>query len=214
MSSFGHRSSLGSGAIVDPDGYIITNAHVVEGAQQVRVVLHTVASSTSPFETPGAVSSRTVPARIVGVARDLDLALLKVQATGLKALPLADYDRVRQGELVFAFGSPEGLGNSVTMGIVSSAARQIDVDSPKVYVQTDAPINRGNSGGPLVNVKGEIVGLNTFIFNVDKNAEICQQEADKLADSVFKKLDADNDARLDELEYRQLQRMLRSLPSK
>ena len=82
----------------------------------------------------------------------------------MRALPFANYDAIRQGELVFAFGSPEGLRNSVTMGVVSSVARQPDPDSPTIYIQTDAPINPGNSGGPLVNVDGELVGLNTFIL--------------------------------------------------
>ena len=109
-------------------------------------------------------ASQTVDARIVGTASDIDLALLKVDVTGLRALPLANYDAIRQGELVFAFGSPEGLRNSVTMGVVSSVARQPDPDSPTIYIQTDAPINPGNSGGPLVNVDGELVGLNTFIL--------------------------------------------------
>ena len=112
----------------------------------------------------GAEASQTVDARIVGTATDIDLALLKVDVTGLRALPLANYDAIRQGELVFAFGSPEGLRNSVTMGVVSSVARQPDPDSPTIYIQTDAPINPGNSGGPLVNVNGELVGLNTFIL--------------------------------------------------
>ena len=103
-------------------------------------------------------------ARIVGTASEIDLALLKVDVTGLRALPLANYDAIRQGELVFAFGSPEGLRNSVTMGVVSSVARQPDPDSPTIYIQTDAPINPGNSGGPLVNVDGELVGLNTLIL--------------------------------------------------
>jgi serine protease Do len=105
-----------------------------------------------------------VDARIVGTAADIDLALLKVDVTGLRPLPLANYDAIRQGELVFAFGSPEGLRNSITMGVVSSVARQPDPDSPTIYIQTDAPINPGNSGGPLVNVDGELVGLNTFIL--------------------------------------------------
>jgi serine protease Do len=108
---------------------------------------------------------RTVDATIVGIAREIDLALLKVDAAGLPALPIADYDALRQGALVFAFGSPEGLRNSVSMGIVSAVARQPDPDNPLVYVQTDAPINHGNSGGPLVNVKGELVGINTFILS-------------------------------------------------
>jgi serine protease Do len=91
--------------------------------------------------------------------------LLKIEVAGLAPLPMADYDDLRQGELVFAFGSPEGLRNSVTMGVVSAVARQPDADHPMVYVQTDAPINPGNSGGPLVNVRGELVGINTFILS-------------------------------------------------
>jgi serine protease Do len=110
-------------------------------------------------------------ARLVGVAVELDLALLSVDATGLPALPWADYDSLRQGELVFAFGSPDGLRDSVTMGIVSAVARQADPDSPLVYIQTDAAINPGNSGGPLVNVDGQIVGLNTFIATASGGSE-------------------------------------------
>ena len=161
----GRQHSVGSGAIIDADGYIITNAHVVAGAQQVRVVLMGVAAGAGPLQSLASASGTTVPARIVGVAQDIDLALLKIDVPGLRALSFANYDEVRQGELVFAFGSPEGLRNSVTMGVVSSAARQIDPDSSSVFVQTDAPINPGNSGGPLVNVKGELVGLSTFILS-------------------------------------------------
>ena len=161
----GRQRTVGSGAIIDPDGYIVTNAHVVTGAQQVHVVLRGLAAGEAPLQLLGAELGKVVPAQIVGVARDIDLALLKIDAGGLPALKLANYDRVRQGELVFAFGSPEGLRNSVSMGVVSSAARQLDPDSPGVYVQTDAPINPGNSGGPLVNVEGELVGLNTFILS-------------------------------------------------
>ncbi len=161
----GRQRSLGSGAIIDADGYIVTNAHVVAGAQQVRVVLHGGAGGGGPLESLAADEGMTVPATIVGVAKDIDLALLKVDRKGLRALPLADYSSTKQGELVFAFGSPDGLRNSVTMGVVSSAARQVDQDSPSVYIQTDAPINPGNSGGPLVNVRGELVGLNTFILS-------------------------------------------------
>ena len=160
----GRRRNLGSGAIIDPDGYIITNAHVVAGAQRVQVVLHRDTTATGPVRLLAADGDRVVDARIVGTASDIDMALLKVDVTGLRALPLANYDTIRQGELVFAFGSPEGLRNSVTMGVVSSVARQPDPDSPTIYVQTDAPINPGNSGGPLVNIDGELVGLNTFIL--------------------------------------------------
>jgi serine protease Do len=136
----------------------------VAGAKHVQVVLHREATAAGPIRSLAAEASQTVDARIVGTASDIDLALLKVDVTGLRALPLANYDAIRQGELVFAFGSPEGLRNSVTMGVVSSVARQPGPDSSTIYVQTDAPINPGNSGGPLVNVDGELVGLNTFIL--------------------------------------------------
>jgi serine protease Do len=161
----GRQRSMGSGVIIDSDGYIVTNAHVVSNARRVQVVLSGAASDDSPVRLLAKSRGRTVDARIVGVAREIDLALLKVDAEGLAPLPVADYDTLRQGELVFAFGSPEGLRNSVTMGVVSAVARQADPDSPLVYIQTDASINRGNSGGPLVNVKGELVGINTFIIS-------------------------------------------------
>ena len=114
-----------------------------------------------------ALSGRTylLTARIVGITTELDLALLKVDGQKLPALPLATYSQVRQGETVFAFGSPIGMRNSLTHGLVSAVARQIDPDSPLIYVQTDAPINPGNSGGPLVNIRGEVVGVNTFIVS-------------------------------------------------
>src|SRR5207237_6713445 len=94
-----------------------------------------------------------------------DLALLKVDCSALTAIAMSNPETQRQGQLVFAFGSPEGLRNSVTMGIVSAVARQPDPDSPLAYVQTDASINHGNSGGPLVNLKCELVGINTFIVS-------------------------------------------------
>jgi serine protease Do len=161
----GRQRAIGSGFVIDPSGYIVTNAHVVNGAQRVRVVLPLMTSETS---VTAALSTRSniVSARVVGVARDIDLALLKIDDTvKLPALPIAAYRNLRQGEIVFAFGSPEGLRNTVTMGVISAVARQTDLDSPKVYVQTDAPINPGNSGGPLVNVNGEVVGVNTFILS-------------------------------------------------
>jgi serine protease Do len=161
----GRQRTIGSGVIIDPDGYIITNAHVVAGAEHTQVVLHRNTAATGPVGSLAGEATQTVDARIVGTASDLDLALLKVDVTGLRALPLADYDAIRQGELVFAFGSPEGLRNSVTMGVVSSVARQPDPDSPIIYIQTDAPINPGNSGGPLVNAEGDLVGLNTLILS-------------------------------------------------
>jgi serine protease Do len=158
-----HQRTLGSGVIVDPEGYIITNAHVVEGAVRVRVVLFSSENSNSPRATLRSKPT-TMNARVVGVHTETDLALLKIEASGLPSLPFGRYQDVHQGQMVFAFGSPEGLSNSVTRGVVSSIARQPDPDRPMVYIQTDAPINPGNSGGPLVDDEGKVVGINTFIL--------------------------------------------------
>jgi len=160
----GMQQKIGSGVIIDPDGYIVTNAHVIGGAQHVRVSVPTVATNESTDE-PIISRSRVVEARVVGSDEDIDLAVLKIEATKLPALRLSDYNKLRQGDFVFAFGSPEGLQDSVTMGVVSTPARQLDPDSPMVYVQSDAATNPGNSGGPLVNVDGELVGINTFILS-------------------------------------------------
>lgn len=159
----GRQRSLGSGVVIDTDGYILTNAHVVSNARRIQVVLPGPVTDDSAVRSR-ATGGRRVDAKIVGLAREIDLALLKVDGP-VSPLPMADYDALRQGALVFAFGSPDGLRDSVTMGIVSAVARQPDPDSPLVYVQTDAPINRGNSGGPLVNVNGQLVGINTFILS-------------------------------------------------
>ncbi len=160
----GRQRSSGSGFVIDPDGYIMTNAHVVSGAQRVQVVLP-AANADGTLSTALSARSNTVNARIIGMTTELDLALLKVDGIKLPALPLATYSQVRQGETVFAFGSPIGMRNSLTHGLVSAVARQVDPDSPLIYVQTDAPINPGNSGGPLVNIRGEVVGVNTFIVS-------------------------------------------------
>ena len=162
--TLGRQRAIGSGFVIDSTGYIVTNAHVVSGAQRVQVV---VPEGPTDGSLQAIRSARTniVPARVVGVAREIDLALLKVENLKLPALSLAAYRNIRQGEVVLAFGSPEGLRNTVTLGVVSSVARQIDPDSPMVYIQTDAPINPGNSGGPLVNVDGEVIGINTFILS-------------------------------------------------
>ena len=160
----GRQRSTGSGFVIDPEGYIMTNAHVVSGARRVQVVLP-AGDADGTLATALTGKSTIVPARIVGITTELDLALLKVDDVKLPALPLATYSQVRQGETVFAFGSPIGLRNSLTHGLVSAVARQVDPDSPLIYIQTDAPINPGNSGGPLVNIRGEVVGVNTFIVS-------------------------------------------------
>src|SRR5258706_909677 len=160
----GRQRAIGSGFVIDPDGYIVTNAHVVAGAQRVQIVVPEGASDGS-LAAILATRTNIVPARVVGVDKEIDLALLKADNVKFAALPLALYRNIRQGEVVLAFGSPQGLRNTVTLGVVSSVARQIDPDSPMAYIQTDAPINPGNSGGPLVNVDGEVVGINTFILS-------------------------------------------------
>jgi len=160
----GKQSSTGSGFVIDPDGYIMTNAHVVDGARRVQIVLP-AENADGTLATALSGRTYTFSARIVGITTELDLALLKVDGQKLPALPLATYSQLRQGETVFAFGSPIGLRNSLTHGLVSAVARQVDPDSPLIYVQTDAPINPGNSGGPLVNIRGEVVGINTFILS-------------------------------------------------
>ncbi len=156
--------AIGSGVIVDSDGYIMTNAHVVEGAQRIHVAIP-VSSANFPDQLVPAGKERVVDARIVGVHKDTDLALIKIDVTGLPTLSLGTHRLVRQGQLVFAMGSPEGLENSVTMGVVSAVARQADPSRPMVYIQTDAPINPGNSGGPLVDSDGYVIGINTFILS-------------------------------------------------
>ncbi len=158
----GKQQSVGSGVIIDPNGYIITNAHMVRGAHRVQVSVPAADSGDGGASFSN--RSRLLEARIVGMDSEIDLALLKIEASNLPAIRLADYNKLRQGEVVFAFGSPEGLQDSVTMGVVSAVARQTDPDNPFVYIQTDAPINPGNSGGPLINVDGEMVGMNTFIL--------------------------------------------------
>ena len=162
-SSIGRQRSLGSGVVVDPDGYIITNYHVVKGAERVRVILTpqtTGSQPTSSLKSRGKV----LPARIVGFSKLIDLAVLKIEATNLPTLQIGRYEKIQKGQLVLAFGSPEGLENSVSMGLVSSVLRQTDPDDSMVYIQTDAAINPGNSGGPLVDADGNVVGIDTFIY--------------------------------------------------
>jgi serine protease Do len=116
-------------------------------------------------------SGKILEARIVGVDRETDLAVLKVERIDLNPLPLGDSDTLHQGQLVMAFGNPLGLENSVSMGVVSSVARQIKPDDTMIYIQTDAPINPGNSGGPLVDADGRVMGINTFILSQSGGSE-------------------------------------------
>jgi len=163
-SAVGRERALGSGVIVDPDGYIVTNFHVVKGADRVRVALTPVLNDESQAEALLKAKKRILPARVVGVSKMIDLAVLKVETTGLPTLPIGQYRQVQKGEIVLAFGSPQGLENSVAFGLVSSVLRQQNPDDQMVYIQTDAAINPGNSGGPLVDADGNMVGINTFIY--------------------------------------------------
>jgi serine protease Do len=167
----GRQHAIGSGVIVDPSGYIVTNAHVVEGALDVRVALAPAAGSRDSAASSGPPRTRILKARIAGVDKETDLAVLKVDADGLPALEIGDYRKLRQGQLVLAFGSPEGLEDSMTMGVISSVMRQPDPDKPTIYIQTDAAVNPGNSGGPLVDLDGNVVGINTFILSESGGSE-------------------------------------------
>ena len=165
-----HRGA-GSGVLVDPDGYILTNAHVVEGARRLQVLLAVPSDERAQWRSILKPRGKAVPARIVGVDRETDLAVLKIEQTGLPSLELGDSDQLQQGQVVLAFGSPLGLENSVTMGVVSSVARQLRPEDPMIYIQTDATINPGNSGGPLVDSEGRVVGINTLIASLSGGSE-------------------------------------------
>ncbi|HEY4879493.1 MAG TPA: trypsin-like peptidase domain-containing protein [Candidatus Acidoferrales bacterium] len=163
-SAVGRERSLGAGIIVESDGYIITNYHVVKGADRVRVLLTPPASEVSqPFALLRS-HGRILPAKVIGFSKQIDLAVLKVEATGLPTIPIGRYAQLQKGQIVLAFGSPEGLENSVSFGLISSVLRQPDPNSPMVYIQTDAAINPGNSGGPLMDLDGNMVGIDTFIY--------------------------------------------------
>jgi len=170
-SLISRQQSTGSGIIVSADGYIVTNSHVVLGAHRVRVQLPATRAETAQRRSVVKPEGRTVDAKIVGIDRESDLAVIKIDRTGLPHLTLGNSELLRQGQLVMAFGNPLGLENSVSMGIVSSMARQIKPDDPMIYIQTDASINPGNSGGPLVDTSGRVVGINTFILSQSGGSE-------------------------------------------
>jgi Do/DeqQ family serine protease len=146
------RGGLGSGVIVNNEGYILTNHHVIEGADRVRVEL---------------TDRRTFDAKVVGSDEASDLAVLKIDASNLPAVPLGDSEAVNVGDVVLALGNPLGVGQTVTMGIISAKGRATGLGdgSFEDFLQTDAPINSGNSGGALVNTRGELVGINSQILS-------------------------------------------------
>ncbi len=160
------QHAVGSGVIVDSDGYIMTNAHVVEGAHRIRVVLPLPSLEYPQVHRVG--KEHVLEAKLIGVHKESDLALIKIDQKNLPTLELGSGRGVHQGQLVVAIGSPEGLENSVTMGVVSAVGRQPDPDRPMVYIQTDAPINPGNSGGPLIDMDGYVLGINTLILSAGR----------------------------------------------
>jgi serine protease Do len=161
----GSQRSTGSGVILSPDGFIVTNAHVVDGGRRFTVVLPRPAVAGVPGRSGLAPVSQEVPATLVGVDRETDLAVLKVPLTGLPFARLGHSDSLEPGQIVLAFGSPFGLAGSVTMGVISALGRQLRDEDRMIYIQTDTPINPGNSGGPLVTAEGLVVGINTMIFS-------------------------------------------------
>ena len=144
-------TSLGSGGIVSPDGYILTNQHVVEAAEEIEVAL------------PG---GKKLLAKVVGNDPETDLAVLRVDAEGLHAITFGSSDRLRVGDVVLAIGNPFGVGQTVTSGIVSALGRSgLQINTFENFIQTDAAINPGNSGGPLVDARGNLIGINTAIYS-------------------------------------------------
>ncbi len=164
------ENTSGSGILMSADGFILTNAHVVRGARDVKVQLNIRAQREARSQGDRSLN-RPVDGHVVGVDRDSDLAVVKIDRNNLPFLSLGDSDELHQGEVVLALGNPFGLDNSVSMGVVSALARQIKGSGAMVYIQTDAPINPGNSGGPLLNTDGQVVGINTMIFTESGGSE-------------------------------------------
>lgn len=144
------RTATGSGVIISADGYIVTNNHVVEGADELTVTLN---------------DNKEFSARIIGNDKTTDLALIKIDGKNLPAIAIANSDDIRVGEWVLAVGNPLGLNNTVTAGIVSAKARSLGANGVESFIQTDAAINQGNSGGALVNTRGELVGINAMLYS-------------------------------------------------
>lgn len=143
------ETALGSGVIVSREGHVLTNDHVIEGMTEIEVQLS---------------DERTFTARLLGTDPTVDIAVLKIDAPKLEPLPIGNSDGVKVGQLVFAIGNPFGLSETVTAGIISAKSRRAMRDSTVEYLQTDAAVNQGNSGGPLINLRGEVIGINTAIF--------------------------------------------------
>jgi serine protease DegS len=145
------KTSLGSGVIVSPQGYVLTNDHVIAGADEIKVLLQ---------------DGRSSGASVVGVDKDTDLAVLKIDLDELPAIPIDSSNRLRVGDVALAIGNPFGVGQTVTMGIISATGRnQLGINRYEDFIQTDAAINPGNSGGALINAYGELIGINSAIYS-------------------------------------------------
>jgi serine protease Do len=173
------ETSLGSGVVVSADGYILTNNHVVDGATDVKVAFF---------------DKQEYPAKIVGTDKFADIAVLKIDKSGLTAIPFANSGHAQVGDVVLAIGNPFGLGQTVTMGIISAMGRAgLGIERFEDFIQTDAPINRGNSGGALIDTRGELVGINTAILSGDTGGNegigfaIPANLARSLMDQILKK---------------------------
>jgi serine protease Do len=164
------ENSSGSGIIMSPDGFILTNAHVVKGAHSVKVQLNMRLQEEAREQGRRSVS-RPLTGSLIGIDRESDLAVIKIDQENLPYLKFGNSDELKQGQIVLALGNPLGLDNSVSMGVVSAVSRQIKPDDPMVYIQTDAPINPGNSGGPLVDTEGQVLGINTLILSQSGGSE-------------------------------------------
>lgn len=149
-------NKMGSGMIVSPDGHIVTNWHVINGASQVTVQLS---------------DGRALPARIAGADQRSDIAVLKVDATGLAPIAFGDSESVRVGQMVFAVGNPFGLQETVTQGIISAKGRRTTSEAANEFFQTSTTINPGNSGGPLIDIRGKVIGINNFIISRSGGSE-------------------------------------------
>jgi serine protease Do len=164
------ESSSGSGILLTPDGFILTNSHVVKAAHSVKVQLNMRLKAEVPDRNQP-LYNLPIDAKIVGIDRETDLAVIKIEGKNLPYLQFADSRQLKQGEIVLALGNPLGLDNSMSMGVVSATSRQIKPDDPMEYIQTDAPINPGNSGGPLLDTAGDVIGINTFILTQSGGSE-------------------------------------------
>ena len=192
------QRASGSGVIVDPEGFIVTNAHVVRGAQRVRVNIPIPATGHSVL----AVSSRTVTGHLVGMDLETDLAVIKVGERNLPAVPFGDSEDLIAGQIVLALGSPLGFQNSVSLGVVGAVARQLQPESPMIYIQTDASINPGSSGGPLVDLRGHLVGINTLMVSEDARPGPAFAAPSNIVRSVYEQIRKDGRVRRGDIGIR------------